>query len=113
MEIEVNGMRRRYSVDEWTSWITEQRVGSLTVSEFCRQKGLSEKSFYGWRRKLSAKTVDPARNSDTSALIPVSVLSPSQVEITFPCGALLRVPSDASALQSILKALLEAGVGES
>ena len=46
-------MRRRHSRDQWLAWLTEQRQSGVTVSAFCRQNQISEKSFYAWRRKLA------------------------------------------------------------
>ena len=44
----------------WRSMVEEQRRGGLTVRAFCRERGISEPSFYSWRKKLQR---DEARRS--------------------------------------------------
>lgn len=100
-------MRRRYSREEWLGWIGEQEKSSQSVVEFCRHKKLSEKSFYLWRRKLRGER---SRTKETSeSFLPVSIVGTTSIEISLPCGATLRLPSDEAVLQRVLKLLLELG----
>jgi transposase-like protein len=44
--------RERY----WRGMMQEQRTGGLSVSAFCRERGVSVTSFYKWRRKFAQQT---------------------------------------------------------
>lgn len=39
----------------WRRRIEEQARGGMTAREFCRREGVSEPSFYQWRRRLAAR----------------------------------------------------------
>ena len=101
-------MRRRYSREEWSSWIGEQEGGSLSVVDFCRRKKLSEKSFYLWRRKLRGEQ-RPIKEIGSESFVPVSIVGTTSIEIALPCGATLRLPNEEAVLQRVLKLLLELG----
>ncbi len=102
-------MRRRHSRDQWLAWLSEQRRSNLTVSEFCQRNGISEKSFYVWRKKLAGGSNSP-KDSLSATFVPVSVKDSPKVEIELPCGATVRVADDGVVLRRVLKVLLETGV---
>lgn len=39
----------------WRARISRWRQSGLTIREFCRRNGLSEPSFYAWRRELTRR----------------------------------------------------------
>jgi hypothetical protein len=43
---------RRVTADRWRRIIEQHQRSGLTVTAFCRRVGVSQASFYGWRRKL-------------------------------------------------------------
>ena len=45
-------VRAEYRMQNWAIVIQECRASGLTNKEFCRQRGISEKSYYYWLRKL-------------------------------------------------------------
>ena len=45
-------VRAEYRMQNWAVLIEECRASGLTNKEFCRQHGISEKSYYYWLRKL-------------------------------------------------------------
>ena len=45
-------VRAEYRMQNWAVVIQECRTSGLTNKEFCRQRGISEKSYYYWLRKL-------------------------------------------------------------
>lgn len=55
----------------WRDAIRRQADGGRSVREFCRTHGLSEPSFYGWRRTLRGR--DARRTTSTPAFVPVIV----------------------------------------
>ena len=105
-------MRRNYSREQWSAWLSEQRDSGVAVSEFCKQKGIPEGSFYHWRKKLE-KDAAPATVVDLSkpqpTFVPVSVVGAGSLEIALPCGATIRMPDDEVLLGRVLKMLLDFG----
>lgn len=49
---DVLAVRNEYRMENWSALIQECRASGLSNREFCRQHGISEKSFYYWLRKL-------------------------------------------------------------
>jgi hypothetical protein len=38
--------------DEWAERIAAQRRSGVSVKQFCKEQGLTEYSFYAWRKRL-------------------------------------------------------------
>ena len=55
---DVLAVRDEYRVQQWAVLIQECSASGLTNKEFCRQRGISEKSFYYWQRKLRQQIVE-------------------------------------------------------
>ena len=51
-------VRDAYRAQEWAMLIQECSASGLTKREFCQQRGISEKSFYYWLRKLRTQMVE-------------------------------------------------------
>ena len=106
-------MRRRYSSDQWLEWLLEQPGSGLSIRKFCAAKGVSENSFYLWRRKLR-KELRQARREPTQkvlapSFVPVEVVAGNHVAVELPCGATAKVPTDESSLKIVFQVLLELG----
>jgi hypothetical protein len=41
--------------DEWAERIAAQQRSGISVKQFCKERGLTEYSFYGWRKRLQEK----------------------------------------------------------
>ena len=54
---EVLAVRDAYRAQEWAMLIQECSASGMTKREFCQQRGISEKSFYYWIRKLRDQAV--------------------------------------------------------
>ncbi|MEL6897705.1 MAG: hypothetical protein AAFP90_16515 [Planctomycetota bacterium] len=88
--------------DFWRWVIAEQRRSGLTIKAFCKQQGLSEPSFYGWRRRLEGRRHVPrAGEKNLQEMIPVSVVgksdeqdkdSASKLEVISPSGFRFTMP---------------------
>jgi transposase-like protein len=42
-------------VEEWTERIAAQQCSGISVKQFCKEHGLTEYSFYAWRKRLRGK----------------------------------------------------------
>ncbi len=100
----------------WQERIARWRGSGLSVRQFCQREGLSEPSFYAWRRVLSqrgkSEGARPSGTSHRSDFVPVHVLerSPrkaSMIEIVLPRGRRVRVGPgfDRAALEQVLEIL--------
>jgi hypothetical protein len=45
--------------DEWAGRIAAQQRSGMSVKQFCKEQGLTEYSFYAWRKRLQEK--EPVR----------------------------------------------------
>lgn len=57
---DVLAVRDKYRAEAWAALIQECRISGLTNREFCRQRGISEKSYYYWLRKLRGQLAEAA-----------------------------------------------------
>jgi putative transposase len=54
-------MKRRFSEEQIVVILREAETGQKTVTELCRQHGISDASFYGWRRKYGGMVENEVR----------------------------------------------------
>lgn len=55
---DVLAVRDEYRAQTWAMLIQECHSSGLTKRAFCQQRGISEKSFYYWLRKLRSQMVE-------------------------------------------------------
>ena len=109
-------------VRHWRMVLGDWRRSGLSVRAFCDGNGLSEPSFYAWRRRLNQQGGMPAVQNDAQAAIPAARFLPVQVvadgpfnadspasclEVHLPSGVRLHVPGgfDQQTLTEVLAAL--------
>lgn len=99
--------RRRNAAKEkfWRRAVEDWRRSGFSVRAYCARAGLSEPSFYVWRRELQRRDRSAASNQ-ASAFVPVEVTAePSAaIEIVLPQGAVVRVRPgfDRQTLQDVM-----------
>ena len=101
----------------WQMVMETFKSSGLSVRNFCKQEGLSEPTFYSWRKKL-AKSDEPKKDkpkdAKSSAFIEVAMPSekPCSLEFILSSGNTLRISSHANCktLTNVLSALCEAGL---
>ena len=80
----------------WRLALGEHQQSGLTIRAFCQREGLSEPSFFAWRKKIQnlKLTNGPAQTvSEVGKLVPVEIIdSPvnDPLEIVTPGGFTLR-----------------------
>ena len=92
--------------DEWAERIAAQQRSGMSVKQFCKEQGLTEYSFYAWRKRLQES--GPVR----FALVERSVrrqerTAESALELVLATGERLRIGSgvDSATLRIVLDAL--------
>ena len=101
---DVLAVRDEYRAQTWAMLIQECNNSGLTKREFCQQRGISEKSFYYWLRKLRshmAEAAGPQLVQLDSAPVPDDML---QIQYQ---GAELKLPVgvDIDAVAALLRSI--------
>jgi hypothetical protein len=92
--------------DEWTERIAAQQSSGTSVKQFCKEQGLTEYSFYAWRKRLQKK--EPVRFAlvDRRAARQEPATE-AALELVWATGERLRIGAgvDATTLRMVLEAL--------
>ena len=98
------GKRQRWA-KEWERIIGEQEGSGRSIEEYCREKGLSARSLYGWRKRLSVKEV--IKGKGFVELVPVGMEGVRTLRIETPGGYRIEVRegSEGEFLRRVLKAV--------
>jgi transposase len=99
----------------WRDHLRRWQDSGLTIRAYCQRHGLTEASFYAWRRTLAQRQAATPLPPDAPPVtfVPVHVqvepAAPAGVlELVFPDGRCLRIPpgTDLTRLRAVI-ALLE------
>ena len=92
--------------DEWAERIAAQQRSGISVKQFCKERGLTEYSFYAWRKRLQEK--GPVR----FALVERSArrqerTTEAALELVLATGERLRIGTgvDTATLRAVLDVL--------
>jgi hypothetical protein len=92
--------------DEWAARIGAQQRSGISVKQFCKEQGLTEYSFYAWRKRLQKK--EPVR----FALVDRRAArqewaTEAALELVLATGERLRIGAgvDAATLRTVLEAV--------
>jgi transposase-like protein len=92
--------------EQWRERIAEQGQSGLSVRQFCKERGLTQWSFYRWRKRL--RESGPMRFAlvDRGAPRPESAVD-ADVELVFASGERLRFRSgiEGARLRTVLEVL--------
>lgn len=105
----------------WREILDRQSGSGLSVRGFCSAEGISEASFYAWRKKLPRRVGDRARSPRTTGdreeapgngelFVPLRLLdTAATLEIVHPLGYRIQLTGDVNpvALRHVLEALDE------
>lgn len=104
----------------WREILSRQAGSDLSIREFCATEGISEPSFYAWRRKLqegkngrkSWKTGQKDAADHERLFVPLQLIEGGPtLSIVHPLGYRIQVSGDVSpvALRHVIEALDERG----
>ena len=80
--------------EEWRQIIDGQRPSELTVAAYCRDRGITEGSFYLWKKRLSGAVPSRPKHLPASAFVEVNPSNPAKgnaIEIVLHNKRRLRV----------------------
>jgi hypothetical protein len=92
----------------WLDLISRWRTSGQSVAAFCAARGVSQASFYTWRKRLSARAKAPTASAPPPpSFAAVRVVPDIPVEVVLPTGVVVRVPagSDPVAVARLVAAL--------
>lgn len=81
----------------WRGVITEQEASGKAIRDFCRERNLTEHSFYWWRHHLSRE------KPMSFALVETKPAAP--LELRLGSGEVLHIPADVQSLRVVFEAL--------
>ena len=96
-------VRNEYRRQQWTQIIQDCQSSGMSNKEYCRQHGISEKSYYYWLRKLRSAV---AEGMPQIVEMEAPVAIDEKVYIRFR-GAEVTLPggTDAEAIAAVLRSL--------
>lgn len=87
----------------WREILQRQATSNLSARAFCRQEGLTETTFYSWRRTIAARDGECAPAEQSQPFVPLVVTSTPEREPTIAIelagGRVLRLPTSTSTEQ--------------
>ena len=115
-------MARKKSEGRETLWrgiLRRQAESGLSICRFCAVEGISEASFYAWRKKLRERQHDVTRarqsrarkeavSDDARLFVPLKLLdTAATLEIVHPLGCRIQVTGEVNpvALRQVIQAL--------
>ena len=100
-------MSRSLSVSRhqlWKQRLARFQASHQTVVEFCRQEGISQPSFYLWRKRLSSPSAGRQSSKPPAGFRAVLLLSSANVSVQLPGGTQLVVPmADHESLRAVIE----------
>jgi transposase-like protein len=107
-----NKERRQF----WQMVIETWQDSGMSVSKFCKAEGLSEGTFYNWRKRLSGRHSQRNKQADSSSSAFIEVAMPkgdhAALELLLSSGNTLRISStaDNKTLSNVISVLCQAGL---
>ncbi len=92
--------------DQWTERIAAQQSSGVSVKQFCKEHGLTEYSFYAWRKRL--QQTGPVRFALVERRAqPQGPAGEAALELVLATGERLRISAgvDAATLRTVVDVL--------
>ena len=105
-DIAIDAKPAKSKPDEWAERIAAQQRSGISVKQFCKEQGLTEYSFYAWRKRLHeggpVRFALVERKARQQERTPEAVL-----ELVLPTGERLRIGAgvDTATLGAVLDIL--------
>jgi transposase-like protein len=87
--------------EEWRQRIEEQEESGVSIGAYCKQHGIAEHVFYGWRQRVRSDE----RVSFALVKAKPSTEEAQPIELMLGTGERLRIPRDEATLAMVLRVL--------
>ena len=100
----------------WQMAIKTWQDSGMSINKFCKAEGLSEGTFYNWRKRLSGRHSQRKEQSSSSPSAFIEVAMPKSnhaaLELLLSSGNTLRISSEADnkTLSNVISVLRQAGL---
>ncbi len=107
-----NDERRQF----WQMVIETWQDSGMPISKFCKAEGLSQWSFYNWRKRLSGHNAQQNRQADSNSPAFIELTMPrnnhAALELVLRSGNSLRIApaADKKTLSNVIAVLHQAGL---
>lgn len=101
------GQKQEQRYEEWRQRIAQQEASNQSVRAFCRDHGLNQHTFYGWRQRLREQPVTFVLVDTKPAPAPGA---DQRIEFVLTTGDRIRVARDAATVRLVLNVLRETSV---
>jgi hypothetical protein len=95
----------------WRQRLARFQASRQTVVDFCRQEGVSQPSFYLWRKRLAATSSTPRRGAQAkppAGFRSVHLLPAANISVQLPGGTQLAVPmADRDSLRWVIETVAQ------
>jgi transposase-like protein len=84
----------RRGPEEWRQIIESQQTSGMTVARYCRDRGVTECSFYNWKKRLRGASPSRPKHLPVPAFVEVTPSNPAKaggIEILLCDSRRLRV----------------------
>lgn len=78
--------------EKWFTHIRDCEQSDQSQSDYCKEQGLNFSTFGYWRKKYMQDQI-PDSTAPTGRFIPLDIQGPSTLEIIYPNGVRLQVPT--------------------
>jgi hypothetical protein len=82
---------RKRSLEELEGIMKRYKASGLSQNRFCREQGLAESSFIGWKRRLGMRVKAAGKFVRLGPAEPLAVPLQPGVEVKFPSGIVLKI----------------------
>ena len=92
--------------EDWRERIEAQERSGVSVKQFCEERGLTEQSFYSWRKRLHSRPPIRFALVETGCS-PRAGATEATLELVLTTGERLRIGADVdpAALRKVLEAM--------
>jgi len=111
MEQSLQAIAKQERLENWTARIMACRSSGMTIREWCRENGLSEKSYYYWQRRLF-DTLSQQQKAAQPAFAEITPSTRNRVDsgiaVTvriFGAEADIHTGADAATVETVLRVL--------
>ena len=102
-------------ISQWTDRLKQFEQSNVSVARFCQAEGVSQSSFYQWKRKLEKPNDSNGKSAKTARqeFLAVDVVPPATslpvraTTIRLGRGVEIELGSDLQVVESIVRQLLE------
>ncbi len=107
MERSIQALNVANRVQLWTERIAACRSSGMSVRAWCKENGISEKTYYYWQRRIYQQMVSTTETPRFAEVSPAVQLAQTPAAVVYLANAKAEIYSgtDAATVQAVIQAL--------